>query len=109
MENTLKQILDELKGLRSDVGELKDGQKGLRADVEELRDGQRGLRADVEEVKNGQKEIKEAVIRLEETQPKDIIAILERIDKKLDTKDFELYALNKRVFKVETEIERLSR
>ncbi len=60
-------------------------------------------------LEEGQQEIKEGLVRVEESQPKDILAMLERIDRSLENKGFELYALNKRVFKVEAEIERLSR
>lgn len=53
--------------------------------------------------------IEEAVFRLEENQPKDIMGILNQINKKLDERDSELQVLNKRLFKTESEIERLTR
>jgi len=69
-----------------------------------------------EENKKQFKEIKEQLVRIEETslrleaeQPKDITAILNQISKKLDERDNDLQALNKRVFRTESEIERLTR
>jgi uncharacterized protein Yka (UPF0111/DUF47 family) len=53
--------------------------------------------------------IEEAVIRLEENQPQDITAMLNQINKKLDDRDNELQVLNKRLFKNESEVERLTR
>ncbi|HDJ1468227.1 TPA: hypothetical protein PPO51_004040 [Clostridioides difficile] len=53
--------------------------------------------------------IEEAVIRLEENQPQDITAMLSQINRKLDDRDNELQVLNKRLFKTESEVERLTR
>jgi len=52
--------------------------------------------------------IEQAVTRLEKNQPEDIIALLKTINRKLDERDYELQALNKRVFKVEGVIEKLT-
>lgn len=71
------------------------------------------FRSDFVEFKKENKEqlsrIEEAVLRLEADQPKDIMAILNQINKKLDDRDSELQVLNKRLFKTESEIERLTR
>ena len=53
--------------------------------------------------------IEEAVNRLEENEPADIMSMLKQINGKLDERDNENQALNKRVFKTESEIERLTR
>lgn len=53
--------------------------------------------------------IEAAVNRIEQNEPADITAMLKQIDKKLDERDNEIQALNKRVFKTESEIERLTR
>lgn len=53
--------------------------------------------------------IEEAILRLEADQPKDIRAMLNQIDKKLDDRDNEMQVLNKRLFKTESEVERLTR
>ncbi len=71
------------------------------------------FRSDFDEYKKENKEqlsrIEETVMRLEADQPKDITAMLNQINKKLDDRDNELQVLNKRLFKTESEIERLTR
>lgn len=52
--------------------------------------------------------IEDAVNRIEANEPADVVALLQQINKKLDEPDYDLQALNKRVFKVESEIERLT-
>jgi hypothetical protein len=46
---------------------------------------------------------------MEKNEPADVLAMLKQINGKLDGRDDEIQVLNKRVFKVETEIERLTR
>lgn len=53
--------------------------------------------------------IEASVNRLEQNEPANIMSMLKQINRKLDDRDYELQALNKRVFKTETEIERLTR
>lgn len=53
--------------------------------------------------------VEEAVNRIEQNEPADIMSILKQMNDKLDEREAEIQVLNKRVFKVETEIERLTR
>jgi chromosome segregation ATPase len=134
MQEMLKLIIDKLdsldKGQKELVGKvttleqgqknLEQGQKELVGKVTTLEQGQKELVGKVttmdkrlnrlelrnDEMQNDVTEIRKVVHRLEENQPKDIEAILERINNKVDDK---CDALNKRVFEIETEIERLSR
>ena len=57
-------------------------------------------------------EIQGSLNRIEEGQPKDILAILDRIEKKMDgkfhVKDAEINILNQRVFRLETQVEQLN-
>ncbi|MDE5413294.1 hypothetical protein [Alkalihalobacterium chitinilyticum] len=46
--------------------------------------------------------------RIEKDQTEDVIALLKQMNDKMDVRDSEIQVLNKRVFKVESEIERLS-
>ncbi|WP_216827471.1 hypothetical protein [Alkalihalobacterium elongatum] len=46
--------------------------------------------------------------RIEKDQTEDVVALLKQMNHKMDVRDSEIQALNKRVFKVESEIERLS-
>lgn len=52
--------------------------------------------------------IENAVNRIEQNEPADVIGMLDQMNKKLDERDYDLQALNKRVFKTESEIERLT-
>ncbi|OIJ20769.1 hypothetical protein BKP45_08190 [Anaerobacillus alkalidiazotrophicus] len=78
MEEILKQMLNELKEIKSDIGELKKGQVRLEVGQEKL-----------------QKNLIDSLGSYTEK-------IVEHVDDKTEV-------LNKRVFKVESEIERLSR
>jgi uncharacterized coiled-coil protein SlyX len=53
--------------------------------------------------------VEESVNRIEHGQPTDTLAMLKQISGKLDERDDEIQVLNKRVFKTEAEIERLTR
>lgn len=53
-------------------------------------------------------DIHTAVVRLENDQPKDIVALLETFDDYFCEKDSELATLNHRIFRVESKLERMS-
>ncbi len=60
-EEFQKTILKELKGLREDIGDLKDGQKQLTIRVGALEKGQRELTSKVDTLEKGQKELTKKV------------------------------------------------
>ena len=64
MEKTLKQILNEIKGLKEDVSELKGDVTGLKEDVSELKGDVTGLKQDVSGLKDGQERIESKVDHL---------------------------------------------
>ncbi|HZG59697.1 MAG TPA: hypothetical protein VEY68_04315 [Anoxybacillus sp.] len=115
MEELLKQILfkldhfdqklDRIEGrldrLEQRMDSLEQRMDGLEQRMASLETRQDRLESELQEVKG-------AVFRLEDSQPKDIYALLENIDKKLEERNFEMHALNKRVFKVEAELERIN-
>ena len=53
--------------------------------------------------------IEKAVIRLEDNQPQDVMTLLQSINSKVEKNEHRSQALNNRLFKVECDIERLSR
>lgn len=63
----------------------------------------------LEHIEKDIQDIKRSVAPIEENQPKDILAMLHRMDKKLDHHDNEVLALNKRVSMLETEIVRIDK
>lgn len=74
--------------------------------LKQLLQGQNEIKIDIKEIKSEVTDIKNAVHRIELSQPQDIVAILDRMNKNLENKTD---VLNKRVFNVETELERLNR
>jgi hemerythrin-like domain-containing protein len=85
VEDTLIQILSELKNMRSDINDIKKGQQNLEAGLERVEAGLNSL----------QENLVDSLGMYTEK-------IVEHVDNKTEV-------LNKRVFKVESEIERLSR
>ncbi|KIY22566.1 hypothetical protein [Mesobacillus subterraneus] len=90
-EEILKQILSEIKG-------VKHGQEQLEKKME----------ARFNTVDNRLESIEQTLVRMEADQPEDITALLKQINGKLEDKDYDVQALNKRVFKVESEIEKIT-
>ncbi|MCT8137831.1 hypothetical protein H1D32_08725 [Anaerobacillus sp. CMMVII] len=103
MEQLLKQFMEkidhrfdklevDLQELRVDVTELKEGQQKLEA-------GQTKLQTDVTELKEGQLLLQQNIID-------GLGAYIEKISEHTDNKTD---ALNKRVYRLEVEVERISR
>ncbi len=95
MEKLLNQILSELQTMKKEIHIIQN-------DISTIKDDQLRIEQKVDGIYN-------SVVRIEEGQPKDIYAMLENIGHKLDNKDAEIAVLNKRVFKVETDIENLNK
>jgi uncharacterized phage infection (PIP) family protein YhgE len=104
--------------LRNDFNELKTGQTKLGNDFNELKTGQTKLGNDFNELKTGQTELghkdamlEQAINELKNEQKenhKSVIRYLGDYSEKItDHFDHKTDALNKRVFAVETEIQRL--
>ena len=113
-----KKLENDVSELKNDVNGLKTGQKKLENDFGELNAGQKKLENDFSELKGGQKKLEndfsqldQAVRELSAEQKeghKCVIRYLEDYSEKITNHfDNKTDALNKRVFTVETEIERL--
>ena len=90
--------VSELKEMRADVNELKN----MREDMEDLK----VIRADLNDLKEGQNRLEIG----QENLQKNLIASLGLYtDKIVENFDASSEVLKKRVYKVETEIERLNR
>ncbi|WP_339063621.1 hypothetical protein [Tepidibacillus marianensis] len=90
MEELLERILHELSIIKSDMANF-------------------ATKSDIQDVKNELIEIKQSVQRIEQSHPEDIHAMLQTINNKLDQRDSDVQVLNKRIFKVESDVERLTR
>lgn len=65
--------------------EMEDKLNLILSKLEGLEKGQSSIQHEVAEMKQEVSEIKQAVFRLEESQPQDIRAMLERINRKIDS------------------------
>lgn len=95
MEQVLNQILQELQALRQDVQQLNQNQLLLDQNQKQM-----ALQIN---------SIYQSTVRLEDGQPKDIFAFLEKIHNNFVDKDSEVAALNKRIFRLESEFEKFNR
>ncbi|WP_110112095.1 hypothetical protein [Bacillus sp. CGMCC 1.16541] len=132
MEIVLKQILSELQNVNTRLGSLEEGQaemrndiSGLKSDVsllkseqQEMRKDISGLKSDVSSLKSEQQDMRKDISNLQadiaemkeqqKQNQKEIITTLgSYMDKVVAYVDDKTEALNKRVYKVETDIERL--
>jgi hypothetical protein len=106
MEENFILILNELQKINTRLGNLEDSQRKLensQRNIEvsqrNLDEGQRKLHLDVIEVKNGQEKLQKNLIQ----------SIGDYTEKMIQYTEDKTSALNKRIFRVETEIEKLLR
>jgi chromosome segregation ATPase len=113
--SVLKEELDpvhkRLGVIEQNVKEIKTGQKKLENDVSELKNDVNGLKTGQKKLENDFSQLDQAVRELSAEQKeghKCVIRYLEDYSEKITNHfDNKTDALNKRVFTVETEIERL--
>jgi uncharacterized protein YoxC len=113
--SVLKEELDpvhkRLGVIEQNVKEIKTGQKKLENDVSELKNDVNGLKTGQKKLENDFSQLDQAVRELNAEQKeghKCVIRYLEDYSEKITNHfDNKTDALNKRVFTVETEIERL--
>ncbi len=124
MEQLIKQFMEKIDqrfdSLEIDINELKVGQAQLQGDVNELKVGQVQLQGDVVELKAGQEqlqtdvknlqadviELKEGQARLQRNIIDSLGVYTEKITEYIDDRTD---ALNKRVYRMEVEFERLNK
>jgi len=127
VEETLMRILSELKHVRNDINDLKQGQENLETGQKRLEEGQQNLESgqkvlevSLQNLESGQKRleahqqtleagldrVENGIQNLQENLVDSLGLYTEKIVQHVDNKT---EVLNKRVFKVESEIERLSR
>jgi hypothetical protein len=99
MEDTLKLILTEMKEIRNDINDIKNVQGALTSNQEEFKKQQFILIA-------GQKRIEN---KLDKLNTNVITSMGDYTDKIIHHFDDTAQVLNKRIFKVETELEGKSR
>jgi uncharacterized protein (DUF885 family) len=80
-DDILKEILSEMKNIKLGMNEVNKRLEGIEQKID----------------------------RIEENTPADIMALLRNIDEKMEDRDSAVQALNKRVFKTESIIERITK
>lgn len=111
-EKVLNEILEQLNNLNKVQQEVKVDMAGIKQAQQDI-ESQMNSRFDALEVKVAQvqedtTEIKAGVNRIEKNEPKDIHAMLDQINHKLNDKDSDVFALHKRLFRVESTLERIT-
>ncbi|MDQ0214914.1 chaperonin cofactor prefoldin [Oikeobacillus pervagus] len=113
MENTLKQILQEMKHVNTRLGKIEEGQKNLEDRQKNLEKRQENLEIRQMNLEEQQKEMRHELIGLKEGQERFQKNMIESIglytDKIIEHVDVKTSALNKRLYTLEVEVERLQR
>ena len=108
VDDKLNQILSELIGMKTDISEL----KGMKSDISELKGMKteiselKGMKTDISELKTGQTRLEVGQQKLQQNLIESLGTYTEKISEYVDDKT---EALNKRVYKMESELERLTR
>jgi hypothetical protein len=109
MEEMFNKILAKLEGLEKGQQRLEAEQKGLAAGQQRLEAEQKGLAAEQKSLVVGQKQLFEIVERIEETQQRDVVAIMKVISDKFDlmaTKE-ETRFLASKIMELELEVHKI--
>ncbi|MCD9022288.1 hypothetical protein [Cohnella silvisoli] len=107
MQLDITEIKTDVAELKTDVAVLKTDVAVLKTDVAVLKTDVAELKTDVAVLKTDVAELKETVNRIEFNQNQGVLSILKRIDYNTGQKDYEMMAVNKRLFHVEVEIVKL--
>lgn len=110
-EELLKQILDRLNQMESNMAtkqDLTDIRAQMNSRFDTLETKLSFVEKDVSVIKQDVSDIKAAVGRIEENEPADVMGMLKQINAKLEEKDSDVQALNKRLFRVESTLERVT-
>jgi|SRR5690625_3128805 len=110
-KTSLENLREEQQLFKMSQDEMKDEQQSFKNSLEKIKDDI-DHRFDTFEttVCHMQKdinEIKESVHRIEENEPRDILEMLDIIYNKIDEKDSDILVLNKRLFRVESVLEKI--
>ncbi|MFV9510067.1 hypothetical protein [Tepidibacillus sp. LV47] len=107
LKNLLREVLkEELQPIHERINQLHEQNSQLQEQINQLK---YETNQQFENIKTELKEIMATVQRIEQNQPEDIMAMLQTINNKLDQRDAELQVLNRRVFKLESDVERMAR
>lgn len=109
LEQNFQRLQQGQAKLEQNFQQLQQGQTNLEQNFQRLHQSQLNLERNQETLSAQINEIHQAIVRIEDGQPKDIYALLHNIYKAIQDKEYDIAALNKRVFRLEAEFERLNR
>lgn len=95
MEELMNRLLQEMQSLKLDINLVNERTVRMEQNQERM-----AVQLD---------SIYQSVVRIEDGQLQDIIAILENIQTNISDKDFEIAALNRRIFRLESDFEKINR
>lgn len=110
-EQLLKQILEELQSLKTGQQSLNDKMASVESELQGTRSEMKSrfdtVDTKIAHMQNDITEIKESAHRLETDQPDDVIGLLKSMNEKLENRDNEMLAVNRRLYRVEGTLEGL--
>ncbi|MFX3628032.1 MAG: hypothetical protein ACE3JR_01505 [Ectobacillus sp.] len=120
MDEVLKQILSQLQSVNTQIGTLqkdtyniKQGQESMKADIQGLKQGQESMKADIQRLKQGQESMKADIQELKQGQEKLQKNLVESLGsytaKIVEHIDSRTEVLNRRIFTLETDIQKMAR
>ncbi|WNF37404.1 hypothetical protein RJD24_02775 [Bacillaceae bacterium IKA-2] len=101
-ENILKQVLEEVKNLNNGLANIENQLNQMDSRFDTLDTTNLSMQSDITDIKQG-------VQRIEESHPEDVIGMLKTINSKLDERDNEMLAINRRLYRVEGVVEGVSK
>lgn len=104
-DKKLDLILNTLTGFKEEFNGFKGEFNGFKEEFNVFKEEFNGYKTETNEKLE---RMETGLLRLEEEQSENVTALLKQINNKLDEHDAEIQALNKRVFKVEAGMERIT-
>lgn len=98
----LKQVLEEVKNSNNGMANIENQLNQMDSRFDTLDTTNFSMQSDITDIKQG-------VQRIEESHPEDVMGMLKTINSKLDERDNEMLAINRRLYRVEGVVEGVSK
>lgn len=105
-EDILKQILNEMKDMKTDMHDMKSDINDLKSEMNNMKSEMSNMKADMN---NRFTNVDMALERIENQNHEDVLGMLKVINNKMDKEDNEVLAINRRLHRVEGVVEGLSK
>ena len=104
MKEELQSFKQVQGAFKQELESFKESQEEMKVKMDNRFDS---LEENVSYMQGDIAEIKKSIHRLEKNEPQNIMNMLKMIHTKIEDKDFDIIALNKRLFRVESAVEQL--